>query len=373
MIKKIIVVGALPSSLTNFRGELLKHFVAKDFETIAMASDATPSEVLEIEALGVRYQHYPVRRSGLNPLRDALTFIALLRFFLQEKPDVVLAYTVKPIIWGGLAARVIPKLQFFGLVTGLGFAFQTGGILRRVLTISVVALYRLVYSAGSIAIFQNPDNRETFRSLNIIAPNEGAVVDGSGVDLSVFQETPLPNGPVFLLIARLLGEKGIREYVAAAELVKKEYPHAKFHLVGPEDPSPDGITLEELRKINMSNAVEYLGKTNDVRPFLRACSVFVLPSYHEGLPRTVLEAMAVARPILTTDVPGCRETVMNGINGWLVPKKDVNQLAFRMKWFIENQSEWERMSCSSRLLASERFDVHKVNCNLLRIIEEHAK
>ena len=172
-----------------------------------------------------------------------------------------------------------------------------------------------------------------------------------------------------MLIARLLGDKGIREYIKAANIVKQKYPDAIFQLVGPEDPSPDGISLQELAQLNNQKAVEYLGATNDVRPYIEGCSIFVLPSYHEGLPRTVLEAMATGRPVLTTDVPGCRETVVNGKNGWLVEKANVEQLAEKMIWFIENPNEWRRMAEDSRVMVEDKFDVHKVNKELISIME----
>ncbi|WP_043884613.1 glycosyltransferase, partial [Vibrio antiquarius] len=171
-----------------------------------------------------------------------------------------------------------------------------------------------------------------------------------------------------LLIARLLGDKGIREYIRAANIVKKQYPTAQFQLVGPEDPSPDGISIAELNDLNIDNAVEYKGATADVRPFIEECTVFVLPSYHEGLPRTVLEAMAIGRPILTTDVPGCRETVVDGLNGFLVERGNVEQLASRMIWFVENSEKLSGMAQVSRAMVEEKFDVNKVNEDLSRIM-----
>jgi glycosyltransferase involved in cell wall biosynthesis len=230
----------------------------------------------------------------------------------------------------------------------------------------VVVLYKVILKNAHKVIFQNPDNRQVFIDLGIVPKEKTVVINGSGVDVTYFDIKPLPDSPRFLLIARLLGDKGIREYVKAAKLVKQKYKSAVFQLVGPGDPSPDGISIEELERLNESNAVEYLGATKDVRPFIENCSVFVLPSYHEGLPRTVLEAMATGRPILTTDVPGCRETVINGENGWLVEKGNVEQLAEKITWFIENQREWQRMANASRVMAEGKFDVHAVNAELIK-------
>ncbi len=171
------------------------------------------------------------------------------------------------------------------------------------------------------------------------------------------------------MIARLLGAKGLYEYAAAAKEVKALYPEVMFHIVGPADPSPDAVPLSRVKSWHDSGVVCYHGAADDVRPYLAACHVFVFPSYYpEGVPRSVLEAMAVGRPVLTTDMPGCRETVNAGMNGFLVAKGDAAALAERMRWFIENREQWARMGAASRSLAEQRFDVRKVNADMLKIM-----
>ncbi|WP_029773226.1 glycosyltransferase family 4 protein [Pseudoalteromonas sp. TB51] len=368
---KVLVIGTLPSSLHNFRGKLLQHIKSKDNQVVALTSGANTSDISSVEELGAEYIDYPVNRSGLSPTQDFKTFVALHNIFKKQQPNVILAYTIKPIIWGAFAARCLPNCRFYALVTGLGFAFQKGGWKKNLLMKLVIFLYKTALKRADKIIFQNPDNRQVFIDLGIVPEYKTAVVNGSGVDITHFEVKPLPSTPTFLLIARLLGDKGIREYIKAANIVKQKYPEAIFQLVGPEDPSPDGISLEELTSLNQNNSVDYLGGTDDVRPFIEGCSIFVLPSYHEGLPRTVLEAMATGRPILTTDVPGCRETVIYSENGWLVEKSNVEQLAEKMTWFIENQAEWQRMAKASREMVEDKFDVHKVNAELLKIMELH--
>lgn len=366
---KVIVIGALPESLLNFRGNLIKDFVAAGHDVIAMADFADGSVISEVEALGARFRSFPVQRNGMNPLRDTATFQALCNAFSELRPDVVLSYTIKPVVWGGLALRGFPQTRFYALVTGLGFAFQGGGIVRGALTQLVTWLYRTSLRRASRVIFQNTDNQNEFISRRIVQPGSCAVVNGSGVDLFRFVASPPPSGEiVFLLIARLLGEKGLREYAQAARMVKVRFPTAVFRLVGPPDPSLDGIPLSIVREWQDQGFIDFLGEVKDVRPHLMDCHVYVLPSYHEGMPRTVLEAMAVGRPILTTDVPGCRETVNSGENGFLVPKADAEALAERMIWFIEHRGELERMGQKSRQMAEERFDVHKVNRQLIQIM-----
>jgi glycosyltransferase involved in cell wall biosynthesis len=319
--------------------------------------------------MGVCFRPFPVQRSGLNLWGDIQTWQSLRRQFKELRPDVVLSYTVKPIVWSGFALRGMPGTRFYALVTGTGFAFQGEGLMRRLLTSLVTWLYRGSLSRASRVIFQNPDNRDMFVSRKIIEKDKCALVNGSGVDLERFAFVPMPSkGVTFLAVGRMLGDKGFREYARAAQLVKARYPEAVFRLLGPGDPSPDGIPLSEVRGWGSQGWLEYLGETNDVRPFIADCHVFVLPSYHEGMPRSVLEAMAMGRPILTTDVPGCRETVLSGENGYLVPKADVETLAQKMIWCIENRSALAEMGARSRALAVERFNVHAVNHELMNIM-----
>jgi glycosyltransferase involved in cell wall biosynthesis len=367
---KVLIIGGLPESLLNFRGELIKTIIENNHQVIAMSADANKDIIRQIESMGCEFLSFPIQRNGLNPLSDLKVLIALYRIFRSEKPDVILSYTIKPVIWGGVASILYGKSRFFGLITGLGFAFQKGDVKRNLLCKTVIGLYRFALSKATGVIFQNPDNLNEFVEQQIIPVGKTYRVHGSGVKLDYFKRNLLPEkGIVFLTIARLLGEKGLREYAQAASLVKEIYPKSQFQIVGPEDPSPDGIPLVEVKKWHEEGYIEYLGETNDVRPYINSSHVFVLASYHEGMPRTVLEAMAIGRPILTTNVPGCRETVISGENGFLVEKANVEQLVDKMIWFIENQEELPAMADKSRELAKERYDVHKVNDSLLNIME----
>lgn len=365
---KILIIGASPRSIKNFRGKLITTLKSKGLEVTASASNASLKDINQIIKLGCDYLDYSVSRNGLNPVQDLVTLYSLTKNINHLKPEITLAYTIKPIIWGGIASRFSKVSSFYAMVTGLGYAFQKGGFKKKLLNVLVRFLYKFSLKKSKGVIFQNQDNMQVFIDEGIIPQEKCFLVNGSGVDLSHYQVSPLPLKPHFLLIARLLGDKGIREYAKAAQIVKQQYPEAVFELVGPEDPSPDGIKLEEINKWVSSGAIEYSGATTDVRPFIENCSIYVLPSYHEGMPRTVLEAMAMGRPILTTDVPGCRETVVNGDNGWLVEKANVEQLAERMIWFIENQEQWSVMGNKSHTMANEKFDVHKVNAEILKIM-----
>lgn len=363
-------MGGLSESLINFRGDLLQSLVASGHEVIGMGAEDDERVTRRLTALGVGFRSYPIDRSGMNPLVDWRTYRALQRAFRELNPDVVLAYTIKPILWGGLALRRRRRPRFFALVTGLGYAFQDGRWTRQVMRYLVLRLYRTALAGASRVIFQNRDNRDAFLARGIVSDLQTAVVNGSGVNLEHFAPAPLqPTPPIFLTVGRLLVDKGFREFCDAARIVKAKYSDARFQLLGPPDPSPAGISMNEVRRWHDAGWLEYLGAADDVRPALVNCHVFVLASYHEGMPRTVLEALATGRPILTTDVPGCRDTVIVGENGQLVPKGDAHALAERMVWFLEHRNEWAKMGERSRQLAEERFNVVAVNQALLSLME----
>ncbi|HET9427624.1 MAG TPA: glycosyltransferase family 4 protein, partial [Allosphingosinicella sp.] len=214
-------------------------------------------------------------------------------------------------------------------------------------------------------LFQNPDDRDHFRALGLLPRNRPVtVVNGSGIDLARFAPAPLPDGPIFLMISRLLGDKGVREYGEAAIRLKRAYPEATFRLVGYFDQSPDALSQAELDRM-VEGGVEFVGRLDDVRPAIAACSIYVLPSYREGTPRSVLEAMAMGRPIVTTDAPGCRETVETGINGFLVPPRQVGPLAQAMERFITQPDLIARMGSESRALAERKYEVNAVSRSII--------
>ena len=259
------------------------------------------------------------------------------------------------------------ECTIFCLITGLGFAFQGKSFKRRLLTKLVSFLYKLALFNAKAVIFQNIDNRNLFIDKGIVPMDKTYIVNGSGVDIEKFYFTELPETNIsFLLVSRLLGEKGLREYAEAARIVKNKFPDVKFNLVGGEDASLDAISINEVN--SWSNYIDYHGSTDDVRKYIRDCHVYVLPSYHEGLPRSSLEAMSMGRPIITTDAVGCRETVIDGINGFMVPTESSKELADRMIWLIKNAKEIKSMGLKSRAMVEDKFDVRKVNDDMLSIL-----
>jgi len=364
------LVSSYPESIISFRGELIKA-IQREGVDVHVASPGLffDSPVRsQLESMNVGIHDISLHRTGLNPFFDLLTLFHLVKVMGKIKPSYILSYTVKPVIYGSIAAKLTGIDNRYALITGLGYTFtgKASG-LRSIVYNLLKVMYRYSLSFTDAVFFQNPDDCNLFFSQNILGSSHSTiVVNGSGINLSNFIVTPLPKKISFLLIARLLGDKGVREYVEVARRIKKHHPKVEFVLVGWLDKNPDTISQAELDEWIKEGAILFLGKLDDVRPAIVNCSVYVLPSYREGTPRTVLEAMAMGRPIITTDAPGCRETVVDKINGFLVPIKSIDALEISMLSFIDNPSLCLSMGKRSRELAEEKYDVHKVNVMMLK-------
>ena len=368
---KFLLIAGYADSLLNFRGPLLDALKAAGLEVYVAAPDLKDGSIKHaLESKGIIVHDIPLQRTGLNPVSDAVSFFNLWRLMRSIRPDYVLGYTIKPVIYGSLAAWVARVPQRYALITGLGYAFDDTGQSGARKSIRVLAqrLYLSALKRTHKVFFQNPDDKDLFRSIGILKRDvPSCVVNGSGVDVAAFDVAPMPAAPIrFLLIARLLGAKGIREYAEAARHIRTRYPEVGFDLVGWIDENPDSITQQELDGWITEGIVQFHGKLSDVKPAIADCSVYVLPSYREGTPRTVLEAMAMGRPIITTDAPGCRETVTDGDNGFLVPVKSVDDLISAMEKFINQPELITAMGKRSRIIAEEKYDVHKVNAVMLK-------
>ncbi|MBB3346787.1 glycosyltransferase family 4 protein [Sphingomonas sp. BK069] len=371
---RVVVVASLAYSLVNFRGQLLADMVAAGHEVIACAPDDDPQVRARLADMGVALRRVPMARVGLNPLVDLGTLRALVALLRAERPEVVLAYTQKPIIYAGLAAR-LTRTRFYAMVSGLGHVYGEDASPRmRLLRRGVSLLYRAaVREARAVFVFNRDDRAEMLRHAIVVPDARVIQVPGSGVDVTRFAGTPPPPGPVFLMIARLLRAKGVDDFVAAARAVRARYPQARFRLLGPTDPGPDGVTAGEIARWAEEGVIDYLGETRDVRPFLAEASVFVLPSwYREGLPRTILEAMASGRAVITTDRPGCRDPIDQGANGLVVPARDPAALAAAMERFCADPALASRLGAVARRVATERYAVERVNRLLLDTMELSA-
>lgn len=367
----VLFVAGRAESLLNFRGDLIAAMQAAGCRISAATDGADDAMVARLEARDITFHPVAITRTGMNPFTDARTAYALYRLMRAVKPDCVLAYTIKPVIYGMMAAQLAGIRRRFALITGLGFAFTDsgGGTKRKMLRGVLTILYRVALRGAAGVIFQNPDDQKFFTDGKIVSPRVPSHrVHGSGVNTEHFAKAPLPEAPIFLMVGRVLADKGVREYAAAARILKSKYPDARCQLLGALDSNPSAITKAELDGWVREGIIDYLGTVADVRPALAAASVFVLPSYREGTSRAALEAMAMGRAVISTDAPGCRETVEHGVNGLLVPVRDAKALADAMMELARDAAKRTAMGTASRALAESLYDVRNVNAQMISVM-----
>jgi len=373
MAKTIAIISNVAPSLIGFRGPLIRDLVATGAKVYALAPDFDDNLREQVRNLGAEPIDYSLSRTGMNPFRDILDTFRLAVLLRRLRPDVTLGYTIKPVIYGTIAAWLARVPRRVAMITGLGYVFTPSGASsswsRTLLRTTVLKLYTFALAKVDRVIFQNPDDLKEFTDAGVVSQDKAVNAGGTGVDLQELPLSPPVTKPVtFLLAARLLREKGICEYVEAARTIKARYPEVRFILLGGLDTNPGGISRDEIRAWVEEGVVEWPGHV-PVKPWFAQASVYVLPSYYrEGVPRSTQEAMAMGRPVITTDAPGCRETVEHGVNGFLVPPRDVEALVGAMERFIKEPALIETMGKESRRLAEERFDVRKVNARLMEFI-----
>lgn len=364
----LFLIGPDWQITARFRTEFVRDALTAGWRVTIAAGGEPTGDADGFRAMGVSCLPLPSRRNRIDPLEDLAMVREVARQCGRLKPDAVLAFTVKPVTFGLIGAAIARVRVRAAMITGAGYALMDGVELkRRIVRLVVSLLYRTSLGLSHRVIFQNDDDLADFERLGLIGPNLARTrINGSGVDLDKFAPAPMPDGPTtFVMVARLLIEKGVREFVNAARQVKARHPAARFVLVGPMDTNPTAITKAEVDEWLAEDIVEYRGAQADVRPFLRDAHVFVLPSYREGTPRSALEALAIGRPILTVDVPGCREVVVDGVTGRMVKVRNADAVAEAMSWFIANKNALPEMSRRARSDAEARFDVHGVNRTIL--------
>lgn len=366
--KKFVLISPKNRTVYNFRGDLIREIQSRGYQVMVTGPDrADIGKVLE---LGVEFAEIPMSKTGTSISADVRYFIRLYHFLRKEKPDVTLGYTIKPVVYGGMAARLAGVGNINGMVTGGGYTFASDSTKAKALGVIVRVLYRAGLACSRNVIFHNKDDLREFCDRKLVKQSKCSVVNGSGVNLELFKPSPLPGQITFLMVARLLKSKGVREYLQAARIVKETYASVRFMLLGKYEDGrmPDAVPKEEIESYVQDGVVERFDETDDTSLFYNACSVYVLTSYREGLPRTVLEAMATGRAIITTDVNGCRDTVAEGKNGFLVPARDVEALSDKMKWFILQPEQIGIMGEESLRFCEEKFDVSVVNQDMVRIL-----
>lgn len=366
----IVLIGAdirkRGSEYNSGREELIQEIINGDHELTIISK--YPYELCKpfITRLGIGYKQMEFMSSNTS-IRDYLGQIKrLIKIFKSLKPDIVLVYEIKTILSVCIAASIAGVSKVYSVVNGSGRLFQIESFIGKVIRRMVFPIIKYSLSICEKVFFQNPDDMRMFINLGLVKEAKSISVNGSGVNMDKFMNQPLPEEYVFLMASRLLWEKGVNEYLEAARLLKKSFPDVGFWLIG----AFDTVKENDIKPYISDGTIEYLGVVTNIKDYYTNSSVFVLPSYYrEGVPRTILEAMSTGRPIITTDVPGCRETVKNGINGFLVQPRNVEELADKMKWIIEHKEETIKMGINSRKLCENKFDVKIVNKKMIETME----
>jgi glycosyltransferase involved in cell wall biosynthesis len=370
----IAIVTSIAYSLANFRGPLMEDLLACGLRIYALAPDFDEKTRAAVRAIGAEPVDISLERTGMRPLRDLRDTIRLARRLRQLKPDIAFCYFAKPVIYGSLAAWAAGVKRRYALVAGLGFVFaqdDAASRKRALLRRAVGRLYQMAFRVCRKVFFQNEDDISHFVSAGLIDRRKVVRLAGTGVDLTRFAPAAPQLKPIrFLLMARLLREKGIGEFAQAAAMVRRTHPQAEFVLAGGLDPNPGGVSEAQIRQWFGGDGLRWIGHVDDVVPVIAECSVYVLPSYYrEGVPRSIQEAMAMARPVVTTDSVGCRDTVEQGRNGFLVPVRQAEALAAAMMRFVADPSLIETMGRESRILAEQRFNAREINAKILESME----
>lgn len=372
-------MGSQARSMANFWPTLIASLYAKGHSVFCFVpktnDEADKKAIANLSALGAEVLEVPLERRGLNPFKDIYLLFHLWRAFGQIKPDVFFGYAIKPVIYGSLAAWLIRVPTRLAMITGLGYTFEADSLPKRLLTRVAAFLYKTALSRCQTVFFQNQDDLATFKQYGIIStsPRQGFVqmVRGTGVDIERFANSPpVLEPPLFLLVGRLIEAKGIREFAAAAQQLKYAYPAARFQILGPAESGVGSVPEAEVNDWQAQGFIEYLGAVQDVRPYIAKASVMVLPSYREGLPCSILEGMSMGRAAVVTDVPGCREVVVEGENGFLVQVKNAAALAAAMQKFIDDPTLIESMGRKSRTMAVQEFDARLVAEGLIAVMEK---
>lgn len=359
---KVMILSNQSRSMLNFWSVLVKRLRKSGCEICAAAPKGDEESAKLLAEKGVRLFEYPLSRKGLNPLDDIRTFFALKRILRETRPDILFSTTIKPVIYGSLAAKMVGIPQIFATITGLGYAFEADTPLKKAVNLIGANLYRRALCGIDGVFFQNADDLEVFRNTRILSPDARIfMARGTGVDTARFAPAPFPPHPLkFILIGRLLEAKGLYEYAEAARTLKKKWPDATFQLLGQPESGPGCVPPEKVEEWRTEGIIDYLDECRDVRPFIAASHVVVLPSWREGVPTALMEAMSMGRPCVASDAPGCREVARDGENGFLFPVKNVAALAGAMEKFLLNPALLEPMGAAGRRIATEEFEATNV-------------
>ena len=365
---KIIVVSPKNKTVFNFRGDLIRDMIAKGHEVAVVGPNQDYVE--DVLALGVsEFVEAKLVKDNTSILGDLGYLKKLISIFREKKPDLVFGYTIKPVIYGSIAAKLAGVSNIYAMVTGLGRVYASGGLKARMVRLITKVLYKLAFLCCDRVIFQNGDDIAELVGQHYLPLHKTVQVNGSGVSMTRFLRTALPDQPVFLMVSRVIREKGVMEFCEAARTVKKSCPEARFVLLGGLDVSIGALKMEDIQPYIDDGSIEFPGEVKDPVSFYQQSSVFVLPSYYrEGLPRTLLEAMSCGRAIITTDWPGCREPVVDGVNGCMIPVRDSGALAQRMEMLARDPELIRQMGAAAYETCRQKYEVSIINAQMRDVI-----
>lgn len=364
---KFLLIPTYSETVLTFRRSLIEELKRRGHEVVVVAHDDL--FVQDVRALGVAFYCAKQNNRSINPLSFLQYKKQLRRYIEKEAPDVVFTFQLKPNVFGIPAARAAGVKKIYGMVEGAGDVFIHDSLKWKLIRFGVCKLYQYAFRFARNVFFLNQDDQQEFVSRKLVAENQCKIIPGIGVDLERFAQKPIHNNRNFLMIARMIRTKGVLEYCHCARKVKQQYPDARFDYLGHESE----LTVADIQEYIDDGSVNYLGAVKDVRANLEDASVLLLPSYREGMPMSIMEAEATGRAIITSDSVGCRETVVDGHNGFVLPRGDDVAMAEKCIYLIKHPEELIRMGENSRRVAEERFDQRKINRHLANILEGNGE
>jgi len=366
---KILVISPKNKTVFNFRGDLIKDMISKGNDVYVTGPNYLFLD--DIMALGVKeFFQTPLSKDKVSILDDLRYLKGLIVIIKKIKPDLVFEYNIKPNIYGSIAAGLCRVKNNYSMVTGLGRIYTSKSLKARLIRIVTKLMYQTAFKFCRGVIFQNPDDVKEFVSSHYLSINKCHIVNGSGVNMHRFCRSEIPASPMFLMVSRIIKEKGVLDFVMASRIVKRRVPEARFVLLGGYDNSIGALTENDINEFIKDGSIEFPGEVKDPVPFYSQASVFVLPSYYrEGLPRTILEGMSCGRPVITTDSIGCREPIENGVNGFLIPIKSPAELSDKMYELAVNRDLLLKMSNAAYNTCKEKYSVEIVNKQMRKILD----
>lgn len=361
--KKILMICNTSQSIYNFRLPLIRKFKEEGYDVSAVAFDDKYADLLKQE--NVRFKCVNDSNRSMNPLKILSLKNKYCKIIKEEKPDIVFTFQLKPNLFGVPAAKKAGVQKVYAMVEGAGDAFINKSMKWKLIKFVECKLYKKAFKRANNVFFLNNDDKAEFEALKLVKKGQGIVVNGIGVDLEKFAFAPVDKtSNKFIMIARMLETKGIYEYCKCAELVKKTHPEAEFMYLGGEG----SVKVADIQKYIDNESINYLGTTKDVRPYIKEALLLLLSSYREGLPMTIMEAESMGRGIITSNNIGCKETVQDGYNGFIVEQKDYEAMAQKCIAVLENKKLAETLGKNARAFAEDKFDYKKINQQIFDVV-----